>query len=224
MKNIIKDMIDKRKQNIIRLGKPQKVLILGCGGGESCDLIRTCFGTDTIIHGIDLVKHSNIEKKLIFHNLDLEKGKLPFQSSFFDLIVSVHVIEYLDNIADIKNEIKRVIKPEGNIYIETTNWTTQFIIPFTFYKEKGDIFNFYDDYTHKKPFTKYSLYYLLKDCGFHDIKIGSTSHMLRIFFDPFIIIYSLISKNRGLLTSSVWNIFFASIFAIGTKKPKKSDE
>ncbi len=56
-------------------------------------------------------------------------------------------------------EIKRILKPGGRAVILTPN------CPYMLNK------NFWDDYTHLRPFTKKSLEMITYDAGFSDIKV-----------------------------------------------------
>lgn len=46
---------------------------------------------------------------------------LPFSDSSFDIIILQDVIEHLSDIENLLNEIKRVLKPNGTIYLSTPN-------------------------------------------------------------------------------------------------------
>jgi len=53
--------------------------------------------------------------------VDLNEGKLPYDSNFFDLVTFTEVIEHLENYRAIIREINRVLKPEGVLVITTPN-------------------------------------------------------------------------------------------------------
>ena len=94
-----------------------------------------------------------------------------------------------------------------------------FVPSFGFHREQAHPFNFFDDITHIKPWTKHSIYTFLKRyCQLEVKKIGNTRNWIRIPFDPFIIILGLIKGNRSYIISSFWNIYGWSIYGIGVKK------
>jgi ubiquinone/menaquinone biosynthesis C-methylase UbiE len=70
--------------------------------------------------------------------------KLPYEDNFFDVIYSKSVIEHFHYPDIIFNEAYRVLKPGGIIITLTPEW--QYI-----YK------SFYEDFTHRTPFTSVSL-------------------------------------------------------------------
>jgi len=90
--------------------------------------------------------------------IDLNNEQFSFANNSFDIVVSLAVIEHIKNTENFLNEIYRILKKGGFIFFSTPNW---------FYAYK----NFYDDYTHIKPFTKKSLLQILSDYNFKDIHI-----------------------------------------------------
>ena len=102
-----------------RLAKGSKVLDLGCGTGHlAAELARRGYdtwGTDLSAGMIDYARtHYHAERYQVG---DIEK--IPFPDNFFDGIVCLGVVEYLeaDNLA--LNEICRVLKPGGYAVITT---------------------------------------------------------------------------------------------------------
>jgi len=76
--------------------------------------------------------------------VDFNCQRLPILDESQDLIITLAVIEHISDLDHFFSEIKRVIKPGGVVYITTPNF-------------KYCYKNFYDDPTHKKPFTELSL-------------------------------------------------------------------
>jgi SAM-dependent methyltransferase len=57
-----------------------------------------------------------------FVQLDLRDGELPFDSSMFDAVVMCEVLEHLPfNPVPVLREIRRVLNPEGFLYLTTPN-------------------------------------------------------------------------------------------------------
>lgn len=86
---------------------------------------------------------------------DFESDNFPYQDSSFDCVVSLAVIEHLRDPSNFLLESMRVLKSGGFIWLSTPNW--QFCSK-----------TFYNDYTHVKPYTPFSLVRLLRDFGFEE--------------------------------------------------------
>ncbi len=122
--------------------KKLKVLDLGCGD----KFIKEPF------------EISNCEYKgYDIQDLDLEKDSLPDKDESVDVVVTLGLIEALDNPSHLLKESFRVLKKGGFIYIITPNW-------------KKDHKNFYNNFYHKTPFTPESLETGLSLNGFSYVK------------------------------------------------------
>lgn len=84
--------------------------------------------------------------------------KLPFQSESFDLVISLAVIEHIEDITNFMNEATRVLKCGGFVYFSTPNF-------------KFSYKTFYDDPTHVRPFTENSMEQLLNIWNFKSINV-----------------------------------------------------
>jgi len=113
--------------------------------------------------GDKFLKDSFEKKGFLYQGIDIDiidfnNDQFTFANNSFDIVVSLAVIEHIKNTENFLNEIYRILKKGGFIFFSTPNW---------FYAYK----NFYDDYTHIKPFTKKSLLQILSDYNFKDIHI-----------------------------------------------------
>ena len=142
------------KERWVNLKGCKKILDIGCG---KCEFLKLnpygaeIFGTDIIPETLKEAKEQGINV-----NLGDVNKKLPYKNNFFDGIILSHVIEHIEDPANMFDEIKRISKNDCKLVI---------VVPNCSFKE------FYNDYTHKHPYTKMSLYRILKDNGFKDIKI-----------------------------------------------------
>lgn len=114
-----------------------KILDVGAG---NWGFVRACAGRGFEAHGID-------------HEIDLENGKFPFRSGYFDYVHVNAVIEHLANPDNMLSEAHRVLVRNGIIIINTPNWALDFK-------------NFYNDPTHKRPYTPESLKMLMNMFNF----------------------------------------------------------
>ena len=120
-----------------------KVLDVGCGD----KFLENSFQQRGIKYfGIDI------------DHVDFNQDKFPFEDDSFDIIISLAVIEHISKPQNYLNEIKRIVNKSGFIFLSTPNW-------------KYDYKNFFDDYTHVKPYSFASLSKILSDHGFQKIKL-----------------------------------------------------
>lgn len=113
-------------------------LDLGCGDGGFSAVCRQAGMEST---GYD------------YPGLNLETAALPHPDRSIDFVTLNAVFEHLNEPGHILGEITRVLKPDGLLFIRTPNWQLDFI-------------NFYNDPTHRKPYTPKSLRTTLQLAGF----------------------------------------------------------
>jgi len=137
-----------------KFAKSKNILDAGCGKCEFISLNpynKKIYGIDINLDAIKIGSERGFKVKYA----DVTRN-IPFKDNTFDSIIFSHVLEHLESPVNTINEFKRVLKNKGKIMI---------IVPNLSFKR------FHDDYTHKKLYTKLSLYRLLRDFEFEDIKI-----------------------------------------------------
>ena len=153
------------------LKENQKILELGCGRG---DFIIEFKKKGLESYGVDLSDFSkNFFPELNFNKVDMTKDKLPFEDNFFDVIYSKSFIEHFYHPEKIFEEAYRVLKPGGLIITLTPEW--RYI-----YK------SFYDDFTHRVPFTNESLQDIHKINNFTVLSVESFIQLPILFNKNFI--------------------------------------
>ena len=112
------------------------------------------------------------------NDANLEIDPLPFKNSSFTHVLLYAVIEHIKNTDHLINEIKRVLKKDGNFILITPNFRYCYD-------------TFYDDPTHIKPFTDRSISELLKIMNFKNINVKPwTSNLISIVWKlPFCFFY-----------------------------------
>jgi len=151
--------------------KTGKLLDLGCGKGYFLNAFKKLGFS---VKGVDLESiNKNIKK------VDLEKGKLPFSNNSFDFVICIDLIEHINNPDNLMKETRRVLKPSGLFVIYTPNWNI-------FFK------NFYDDYTHVKPYTPLGLSRMLTRYEFKII------HLSKRFRIPYLWRFTTLAFNFDL--------------------------
>ena len=150
---MIKYLIDKYK-----IQENSKILELGCGRGEFLNEFHNnkmkVYGVDNSMYGKKMYPHLEIQ------NVDLLKNSLPYPDNTFDVIYSKSFVEHFYYPEKIFEEAYRVLKNGGKIITLTPEWKY-------FYK------TFYEDFTHRTPFTKISLRDIQLICNFKNIEVES---------------------------------------------------
>jgi len=194
-----------------------KVLELGCGIGRNAMFIKRYFN-EVEYHGIDILQEDKVDAFINFKNINLEEHKLPYKTEYFDAIIFTHVLEHLNNPLSLGDEINRVLKKNGKIYTEAPNWTSTLVPSFGFHREQHNPFNFYDDPTHIKPWTKHGIYeFLSANCKLKVEKVGIVRNWIKLPLDLFIIIGGFFTGNRRRIISSFWNIYGWCVYGVGKK-------
>jgi len=106
------------------------ILDIGTGSGEIAQLLSQ-IGQ---VISVDIVDKRSIKDNYQFL---LANESLPFQNQTFDIIISNHVIEHVDNQLLHLTEIKRVLKSSGVVYLATPNrlwfWEVHYRLAFLHY-------------------------------------------------------------------------------------------
>ncbi len=96
----------------------EKFLDYGCGEGEFVSKLKSkvknIYGFD-----VDPEKTNLVKRKYPFIKLKKIKieDKLPYKNSFFDAVSMFHVLEHVDSEKEAINEIHRVLKTGGTLYL-----------------------------------------------------------------------------------------------------------
>lgn len=132
--------------------KSPRILDIGCGKGT---ILKAFARNGMECYGIDLRDENNSE--IIFKKCNIEQEQIPFGNDFFDAIFTKSVIEHVYNTDNFLSEVRRVLRPSGSFICMTPDW-------------KSQMYTFYNDYTHVKPFTRKGLQDALLINGFEDVE------------------------------------------------------
>jgi len=194
---------------------PGRILDLGCGGGGNCADFRRLYPRAELF-GVDIFGRG--PAGIDYRQVDLDRGELPFDDGFFDIVTMTHVIEHLNYPCRISKAIHRVLRPSGGFYVETPNWTSTLVPSFGFCREQSNPFNFYDDPTHVRPWSKHGLYEFIREqCLLRVEAVGTRRNWARVPFDAVKVPIALIQRQRPELIGAFNNIYGWSIFGIGLK-------
>jgi ubiquinone/menaquinone biosynthesis C-methylase UbiE len=133
----------------------EKILEAGCSTGNFLLLNpKKIQGIDFDKESIEICKQKGLNAKVMDVTL-----KLKFKNESFNAIFCSYLIEHIQNPLFMLKEFKRILKRNGKLVLITNDWVR------THDKINS---NFYDDYTHKTPFTKASLERIAFDSGFRN--------------------------------------------------------
>lgn len=156
-------------QFVKNLPKNAKVLDAGCGVGKALKTILA-YRPDVKVYAMDITDMRDyIPKEVPFQIGVVEKVHEMYEASFFDAIICQHVFEHLLYPMPAMEAFKKVLKTGGKLFLETPNWSRA-ILPFS------ETF-FWNDYTHIRIFTRFTMERLFHDYYFdiEEIKTVSSS-------------------------------------------------
>ena len=111
--------------------KNDKVLELGCGNGKLWLKNKEKIETDLNITLSDFsksmiksAKNNLKEINMDFQYKEINAEKIQYKDETFDVIIAEHMIYFVSNIEKALEEIKRVLKPNGKVYITTNSKNT----------------------------------------------------------------------------------------------------
>ena len=127
---------------IFNLQKGMKMLEPGCGRSEFLKNFKN-LGLEVV--GVDISDEAkNFGHDFEIKICDVENEKLPFEDNTFDVIYSKSFIEHLYYPERYLSEAYRILKPGGLLITLVPDWESNYKI-------------YFDDFTHRTPFTKISL-------------------------------------------------------------------
>lgn len=193
---------------IKHLPKSAKVLDVGCGTGTFLKTVHD-IRPDLSLYGIDIAGHGdNLPGYISFHKASI--FEIPFENETFDLVSLFSVIEHIEvnSIDRALSELCRILKNGGHFYIETLS-------------SLSVLFNFYDDPTHIRPYTKFSLSMMLEQ---HDINVTKAGNIRQLAVLLGGLLYALVGRLKGDKNAHVFflsHLFGLGIYAMGRKQDLK---
>jgi len=139
-----------------KLQPGMKMLEPGCGRGE---FLRNFQELGLDVYGVDIsAEVKAFAKTFPVEICDVENDLLPFEDSSFNVIYSKSFIEHLYYPERFLKEAYRVLKPGGKLITLVPDWESNYKI-------------YFDDFTHRTPFTNISLTDAYKMYGFDDVSV-----------------------------------------------------
>ena len=143
--------------DVVRHFAPEtRLLDVGCGSAWLGDHFESYTGVDVSAEAVAAARARGLEALLI------ESGTaLPFADESFDGVVLKDVLEHVGDPVALVREVRRVLRGGGRVFAcspDAQRWV-------------------WDDYTHRRPFTRKSFRLLFADQGFELQKVGYESVM-----------------------------------------------
>ena len=172
--------------NRFSLRKGDKILDIGCGRGEFLKGFIRCglngYGVDQSLKAKEICPGAEIIQT------DIECNPLPFDNNSFNYVFSKSVLEHFYYPEKIVQEIYRVLLPRGFVITMVPDWKS-------IYKT-----SFYDDYTHRTPFTLISLRDIFRIHGFNDVTVERFRQLPFLWTAPwllpFVKLVALLAPNK----------------------------
>ena len=153
------------------LTKDSMFLEAGCGRGEHLRLFQK---NGLNVRGFDISPESlKISPDLGIDIVDIETDILPYDDNTFDIIYSKSFLEHLYYPEKFMQEAYRVLKPKGVLLSLVPDWESNYKI-------------YFDDYTHRTPFTKESLSDIYNIFGLNNVKVKKFRQLPITWKYPFI--------------------------------------
>ena len=184
--------------------KYRTLLDVGCGRGEH---LREFQKLGFQVKGTDISEEAKeLSNDLEIEIIDVEKELLPYKGRSFDVVFNKSLIEHLNNPDNFMREASRVLKSGGRLITITPDWGSVYKI-------------FYEDYTHRTPFTIDSLKDIYRIFGFKVIEVKKFRQLPILWKHPSLTIFSKILRHFP--RSNIKSIKFSKeimLLGVGEKK------
>lgn len=172
---------------------------------------------DIEMYAIDIREGKFFPKYVDYQVCDLNRDNIKYSSDYFNVAFLSHVLEHISDEVRLLEEVNRVIKRKGKLYIEIPTPDTLFYPSRDLFIDQGiDIstVNFRDDNTHIKTYNMEELEELLQSTGFKVIEYGVIENK---FIEDILFEYGIKNNDSELITYAVWSKLRWAHYIIGEK-------
>jgi len=171
----------------LKLSNIKTVLDYGSGSGLHVNLWKKVFPFADLyfcdISSVALEKLISKYPEFKFKCAEVKENRAPLDNDFFDVVVSVEVMEHVENLNDYLNDIYRLLKP-GGIFIWTTPCANRFSIEHIFniltnqIEETSENYRRWkwEDSTHLRRLKSKEIKNKLQEVGFNNVGFRFRSH------------------------------------------------
>lgn len=184
------------------------VVDIGCGSGMTMSFIKRFYNPNSKFYGVDREYNSELPEWVNFINANIDMESIPLESEIADIVITTYVLEHLYRPENLIKEAYRLLKKDGTFLLVTENYTSLFI--------PDSNWNFYQDHTHVRPWTKRSLSSLAYIYNFDIVKLFTLRPIEYFFVLPFLPILNLFSKSNNNFI--LYNLVFGSSLCMICKK------
>lgn len=194
------------RYRFIKSLRPQAVVLdIGAGNGLMQKKLKR-YRPDIRFISVDKYDFSRNFPPDTFFQTDVTKETLPIDAKTVDAVFCCHVLEHMLGCEMLLSEIKRVLKPDGSIYIETPGTRSMYLPSMGFLHSQNDVINFFDDPSHVRPFTQQSLRRIGIALDCREIKTGFARNWLYCLFAPALLAYAICKRDRKTMAVTLWSI------------------
>jgi SAM-dependent methyltransferase len=130
-----------------------------------------------------------------FAQANLESDRLPWPDAAFDAITCMHVVEHLRSMTNVWNEIARLLKPGGFVYVETPGVQSVATASPPESLRRSVTLNFYDDPTHIHPVPVAALVSAAREVGLTTMRTGRSRNWLFAAAYPLLSLFTTTRKR-----------------------------
>ncbi|NMC98457.1 MAG: class I SAM-dependent methyltransferase [Bacteroidales bacterium] len=156
-----------------KISQKNRILDVGCALGDSLDQAKKLGWKK--LYGVEISKYASLkakEKGFLIKNCSLKDAAYP--KNFFDAITIQDVIEHVNDPIALVNEVRRILSPNGVLYIVTPD------VGGIWEKILGRFWYHYKPGEHILYFSQQSIKKMLIDSGYRNIQTRKTYHIMSI--------------------------------------------
>lgn len=172
---------------------------------------------DMKLYAIDVSKGVRFDKYDGYQLCDLNREDIKYEENSFDAVLMSHVLEHLNDEIKTMQQINRVLKNDGRVYIEVPTPETLNYPPRERFLDSGintSTINFFDDHSHVKTYSMDELITLLKTNGFTILESGIIDNQ---YLEDELFTHGWFNNDQETTTYSLWSKLKFAQYVVGQK-------